>query len=114
MYWERPRPGGSAKGQVVSKRSRRIRRVERNRAVAAAAGKARCHLHAGPHLCSEPNSLGLHYPTDVASGWTAGTLAAYVMMHDAGFKRDFALAPRSCAARTFRPRAAKVAASTYA
>jgi acid phosphatase (class A) len=34
--------------------------------------------------------LGLHYPTDVASGWTAGTLAAYVMMNDAAFRRDFA------------------------
>jgi acid phosphatase (class A) len=34
--------------------------------------------------------LGLHYPTDIASGWTAGTLAAYVMMHDSAFRRDFA------------------------
>ncbi len=34
--------------------------------------------------------LGLHYPTDVASGWTAGTLAAYVMMRDPAFRRDYA------------------------
>jgi acid phosphatase (class A) len=34
--------------------------------------------------------LGLHYPSDVASGWTAGTLAAYVMMRDPAFQRDFA------------------------
>jgi acid phosphatase (class A) len=34
--------------------------------------------------------LGLHYPSDVASGWTAGTLAAFVMMHDRAFRRDFA------------------------
>ena len=36
--------------------------------------------------------LGLHYPSDIASGWTAGTLAAYVMMSDRAFKRDFAAA----------------------
>ncbi len=36
--------------------------------------------------------LGLHYPSDVASGWTAGTLAAYVMMQDPAFRRDFARA----------------------
>jgi acid phosphatase (class A) len=36
--------------------------------------------------------LGRHYPSDVASGWTAGTLAVYVMMHDLEFKRDFAAA----------------------
>jgi membrane-associated phospholipid phosphatase len=34
--------------------------------------------------------LGLHYPSDIASGWTAGTLAAYVMMHDRAFARDYA------------------------
>ena len=33
--------------------------------------------------------LGVHYPSDVASGWTAGTLAAYAMMHDAAFVSDF-------------------------
>ena len=36
--------------------------------------------------------LGLHYPSDVASGWTAGTLAVYVMMRDRAFQRDFAAA----------------------
>jgi acid phosphatase (class A) len=36
--------------------------------------------------------LGLHYPSDIASGWTAGTLAAYVMEHDQAFQRDFAAA----------------------
>ena len=34
--------------------------------------------------------LGLHYPSDIASGWTAGTLAVYAMSHDAAFRRDFA------------------------
>jgi acid phosphatase (class A) len=34
--------------------------------------------------------LGLHYPSDVATGWTTGTLAAYVMMQNRAFQRDFA------------------------
>jgi acid phosphatase (class A) len=34
--------------------------------------------------------LGLHYPSDVAAGWTAGTLAAFAMMRNPEFARDFA------------------------
>jgi acid phosphatase (class A) len=33
--------------------------------------------------------LGRHYPSDVAAGWTAGTIAAYVMMRDAAYQRDY-------------------------
>ncbi len=36
--------------------------------------------------------LGLHYPSDIAAGWTAGTLAAYVMMGNARFQTDFSAA----------------------
>jgi acid phosphatase (class A) len=36
--------------------------------------------------------LGVHYPTDIAAGWTAGTLAAYAMMGNAAFQHDFAAA----------------------
>jgi acid phosphatase (class A) len=38
--------------------------------------------------------LGVHYPSDVAAGWTAGTVAAYAMMRDPRFQRD-ALAVRA-------------------
>ncbi|HEV3092171.1 MAG TPA: phosphatase PAP2 family protein [Candidatus Cybelea sp.] len=38
--------------------------------------------------------LGLHYPSDIAAGWTAGTLAAYVMMGNASFQTDFSAAKR--------------------
>lgn len=34
--------------------------------------------------------LGLHYPSDIAAGWTAGTLAVFVMMRNPAFERDFA------------------------
>lgn len=36
--------------------------------------------------------LGVHFPSDVAAGWTAGTVAAYVMMRDHAFQADFAAA----------------------
>jgi acid phosphatase (class A) len=36
--------------------------------------------------------LGMHYPSDVAAGWTAGTLAVFVMMQNPTFERDFAAA----------------------
>ena len=34
--------------------------------------------------------LGLHYPSDVAAGWTAGTVAVFAMMRNPAFERDFA------------------------
>jgi acid phosphatase (class A) len=36
--------------------------------------------------------LGVHYPTDIAAGWTAGTVAAYAMLRGAAFRHDFAAA----------------------
>jgi acid phosphatase (class A) len=36
--------------------------------------------------------LGVHYPTDIASGWVAGTVAAYAMMQNPEYQHDFAAA----------------------
>jgi len=92
-YWDRPRPGGAEKprGSYPS---------------GHAAFAAACAIVLAKMLPAKRDAifiqartfaenriiLGLHYPSDVASGWTAGTLAAYVMMRDRAFKRDFAAA----------------------
>ncbi len=90
-YWERPRPDGGKKRSYPSGHA----------AFAAASA-----ILLGELIPSKRNAvfdqartfaenriiLGLHYPSDVASGWTAGTLAAYAMMRSREFQRDFAAA----------------------
>ena len=31
----------------------------------------------------------MHYPTDIAAGWTTGTLAISAMMHDKTYLHDY-------------------------
>jgi acid phosphatase (class A) len=90
-YWERPRPDGGKKRSYPS-----------GHAAFAAAGaivlgklipSKRDAVFAQARTFAENRIvLGLHYPSDIASGWTAGTLAAYVMMHDRAFQHDYAAA----------------------
>ncbi|MGA8575060.1 MAG: phosphatase PAP2 family protein, partial [Candidatus Cybelea sp.] len=92
-YWGRPRPDGAQKqrGSYPSGHA----------AFAAASAIVLAQLLAAKRdaiftqartFAENRILLGLHYPSDIASGWTAGTLAAYVMMHDHAFQRDFAAA----------------------
>jgi acid phosphatase (class A) len=90
-YWDRPRPGGVQK--------RRGSYPSGHAAFAASTAILLSQLIPAKRdaiftqartFAQNRILLGLHYPSDVASGWTAGTLAAYVMMHDRAFQRDYA------------------------
>jgi acid phosphatase (class A) len=90
-YWDRPRPGGTV--------TRRGSYPSGHAAFAASAAillaqlipSKREAIFTQARLFAQNRILlGLHYPSDVASGWTAGTLAAFVMMRDRAFRRDFA------------------------
>ena len=90
-YWERPRPDGAQK--------RRGSYPSGHAAFAAASAIVLAELLPAKRdaiftqartFAENRILLGLHYPSDIASGWTAGTLAAYVMMKDPAFRRDYA------------------------
>jgi acid phosphatase (class A) len=92
-YWERPRPDGAQK--------RRGSYPSGHAAFAAASAIVLAQLLPAKRdaiftqartFAENRILLGLHYPSDIASGWTAGTLAAYVMMKEPAFRRDYAAA----------------------
>lgn len=91
-YWERPRPDGVGKhgsypsGHAAFASSSAI-------VLSQLLPEHRYAIFSQARIFAANRILlGLHYPTDIASGWTAGTLAAYVMLQDAAFRRDFARA----------------------
>ncbi|MGA7356689.1 MAG: phosphatase PAP2 family protein [Candidatus Cybelea sp.] len=90
-YWNRPRPGG--------RQNKRGSYPSGHAAFAAASAILLAQLVPAKRdavftqartFAEDRIVLGRHYPSDIASGWTAGTLATYVMMQDQGFNRDFA------------------------
>jgi acid phosphatase (class A) len=92
-YWDRPRPNG------VQKRRGSYPSGHAAFAAASAIVLAKLLPSKRDAIFTQARTfaenrilLGLHYPSDVASGWTAGTLAAYVMMRDRNFQRDYAAA----------------------
>ena len=92
-YWARPRPDGASR--------KRGSYPSGHAAFAAASAvvlsqllpEKRDAIFNQARLFAENRIiLGLHYPTDIAAGWTAGTLAVAAMMENPLFRRDFAAA----------------------
>jgi acid phosphatase (class A) len=90
-YWQRPRPGGVQRARGSYPSGHAAFAASSAILLAELVPEKRGAIFEQARVFAENRILlGLHYPSDVASGWTAGTLAAYVMMHDKTFRHDFA------------------------
>jgi acid phosphatase (class A) len=89
-YWERPRPDGLGKKQGSYPSGHAAFAASTAIVLAQLLPPKRDAVFSQARIFAENRILlGLHYPTDIAAGWTAGTLAVYVMMRDPAFRRDF-------------------------
>lgn len=92
-YWNRPRPNGAQKRRGSYPSGHAAFAASTAIVLSQLLPQKRDAIFSQARTFAENRILlGLHYPSDVASGWTAGTLAAYVMMHDRAFERDFVAA----------------------
>ena len=92
-YWQRPRPNGANKRHGAYPSGHAAFAASTAIVLAQLVPAKRAAIFAQARIFAVNRILlGLHYPTDIASGWTAGTLAAYVMMRDPRFRHDFAAA----------------------
>lgn len=88
-YWQRPRPDGAGK-KHASYPSGHAAFAASTAIVLAQLfpGKREAIFSQARTFAANRILLGLHYPSDISSGWTAGTLAVFVMMRDNRFLRD--------------------------
>ncbi len=92
-YWARPRPSGASRKRGSYPSGHAAFAAASAIVLAQLLPDKRDAIFTQARLFAENRILlGLHYPTDVASGWTAGTLAVAYMMGDPLFRRDFAVA----------------------
>ncbi len=92
-YWGRPRPNGAAKKDTSYPSGHAAFAAATAIVLAQLVPCKRDEIFGQARTFAESRiTLGLHYPSDVAAGWTAGTLAAFTMMRNATFERDFATA----------------------
>ena len=90
-YWSRPRPKGAVKHRGSYPSGHAAFAASTAILLAQLVPCKRVQIFAQARTFAENRIvLGLHYPSDVAAGWTAGTLAVFAMMHNPAFERDFA------------------------
>lgn len=93
LYWGRPRPTGApkARGSYPSGHAAFAAAAAIVLAQLVPCKRAAIFMQARA-FAENRIVLGLHYPSDIAAGWTTGTLAAFAMMGNAAFQRDFSQA----------------------
>jgi acid phosphatase (class A) len=90
-HWDRPRPGGTQNKRGSYPSGHAAFAASSAILLAQLIPAKRDAIFTQARTFAENRIiLGLHYPSDIASGWTAGTLAVYAMMHDPEFQHDFA------------------------
>lgn len=90
-YWGRPRPKGAVKNRGSYPSGHAAFAASTAILLAQLVPCKREPIFAQARTFAENRIvLGLHYPSDVAAGWTAGTLAVFAMMRNPAFERDFA------------------------
>jgi acid phosphatase (class A) len=90
-YWGRPRPNGAGKKHASYPSGHAAFAASAAVILAQLVPCKRDQIFGQARTFAENRIvLGLHYPSDIAAGWTAGTLAAFAMMRNPTFERDFA------------------------
>jgi acid phosphatase (class A) len=89
-YWRRPRPDGARKSRGSYPSGHAAFAAAAAIVLSQLVPSKRDVIFRQARVFAENRVLlGVHYPSDVAAGWTAGTLAAFAMMHNRAFQRDF-------------------------
>jgi acid phosphatase (class A) len=90
-YWGRPRPSGAAKARGSYPSGHAAFAASTAILLAQLVPCKRDQIFGQARTFAENRIvMGLHYPSDVAAGWTAGTVAVFAMMHNPAFEQDFA------------------------
>jgi acid phosphatase (class A) len=90
-YWSRPRPNGAVKKHTSYPSGHAAFAASMAILLAQLVPCKRDQIFGQARTFAENRIiLGLHYPSDIAAGWTAGTLAVFAMMRNPAFERDIA------------------------